>query len=146
MLRDRLVPQLCLLFCSCGMPVLLACPRGDVILAQAAFPLNDVIFCLHQEQITYLSTNSAAALINQAENTKHKLPLRAGYCRNPSSWYLLHCICNFTVYFLPNMCVNKTLQKGLFCNLFHNIIFLENCHSQKQSWVEYFENFLRKSK
>jgi hypothetical protein len=32
-------------------------PPGDVILAQLACPLNDVIFCLHQEQLTYLSTN-----------------------------------------------------------------------------------------
>jgi hypothetical protein len=44
-----LAPQLCLLFWPSGMPVLLACPPGDVILAQLAGPLNDVIFCLHRE-------------------------------------------------------------------------------------------------
>jgi hypothetical protein len=37
--------------------VLLAYPPGDIILAQLASPLNDVIFCLHQDQETYLSTN-----------------------------------------------------------------------------------------
>ncbi len=31
-------------------------PSGDIILAQLAYPMNDVIFCLHQEQLTYLST------------------------------------------------------------------------------------------
>jgi len=30
---------------------------GDVILTQLACPLNDVIFCLHWEYLTYLSTN-----------------------------------------------------------------------------------------
>jgi len=32
-------------------------PPGDVIFALLACPLNDVIFGLHQEQQTYLSTN-----------------------------------------------------------------------------------------
>jgi hypothetical protein len=32
-------------------------PPGDIILAQLAYPLSDVIFCLGQEQLTYLSTN-----------------------------------------------------------------------------------------
>jgi len=43
--RERLVTQLCLLFWLGGMPVsavsLLSC---DVILAQLACPLNDIIF------------------------------------------------------------------------------------------------------
>ncbi len=32
-------------------------PPGDVTFVQLAFSLNDVIFCLHWEQLTYLSTN-----------------------------------------------------------------------------------------
>jgi hypothetical protein len=44
-------------FLSGGTLVLLAYPPGDIILAQLASPLNDVIFCLHQDQETYLSTN-----------------------------------------------------------------------------------------
>jgi hypothetical protein len=31
-------------------------PLGDVIFAQLACPLNDVIFCLCWEKLTYLST------------------------------------------------------------------------------------------
>jgi hypothetical protein len=31
-------------------------PPGFVILAQLACPMNDVNLCLHQEQLTYLST------------------------------------------------------------------------------------------
>jgi hypothetical protein len=32
-----------------GTPVLLTCPPSDIILAQPVCPLNDIIFCLHQE-------------------------------------------------------------------------------------------------
>ncbi len=39
-----LVPQLCLLIWSGGAPVLFACPLGDVIVVQLAWPLNDVIY------------------------------------------------------------------------------------------------------
>ncbi len=34
---------------------------ADVIFAQLACPLNDVIFCLHQEKPTFLSTSIAQA-------------------------------------------------------------------------------------
>ncbi len=32
-------------------------PLSDIILAQLACPLSDVMFCLHSQQLTYLSTN-----------------------------------------------------------------------------------------
>ncbi len=37
--------------------MLLAHPQVTSFLAQLASPLNDVIFCLHQEKTTYLSTS-----------------------------------------------------------------------------------------
>ncbi len=37
---------------------------GDVIFAQLACPLNYVIFCLHQEQLTYLLTKIALSHFN----------------------------------------------------------------------------------
>jgi hypothetical protein len=43
-------------------------PPAEIIFAQLACPLNDVIFCLHQEERTFLSTNivaiSALNLVN----------------------------------------------------------------------------------
>ncbi len=39
------------------MPVLLASSPSDVILAQLACPKSDVMFWLHLEEPTYLSTN-----------------------------------------------------------------------------------------
>ncbi len=44
LLRDRLVTQVCLLFWSGGKASALSLPPGDIILAQLACPLNDVIF------------------------------------------------------------------------------------------------------
>ncbi len=38
-------------------------PPGGVILAQLACPPNEVIFCLHLEYLTYLTTNIAAKFI-----------------------------------------------------------------------------------
>jgi hypothetical protein len=54
LLRDRLVTQICLLFWLGGMTALFACPPVDVILAQLACPLNDVIF-MFTSGITNLS-------------------------------------------------------------------------------------------
>jgi hypothetical protein len=47
------------------MPVLLACPQA-MFFAHLACPLNDIIFCLHQEQPTYTSTNIAVVLFKKA--------------------------------------------------------------------------------
>ncbi len=38
-------------------------PPGDIILAQLACPLKDIIFCLHQEYLTYLSTSIVAVAL-----------------------------------------------------------------------------------
>ncbi len=45
--RDRLAPQLCLVLGWVARQCCYLTP-GDVILAQLACPLNDLIFCLHQ--------------------------------------------------------------------------------------------------
>jgi len=45
---ERLAPQLCLLLVGCHASAV-SFPPGDVILAQLACPLNDIIFYLHQE-------------------------------------------------------------------------------------------------
>ena len=46
LLRERFVTQLCLQISLGGMPVLLASPLGDIILAQLACPLSDIMFRL----------------------------------------------------------------------------------------------------
>jgi hypothetical protein len=56
---QKKVPQLCLLFWLGNMLVLLACPPGDIILAQHDCTLNDITFCLHQKYLTCLSINIA---------------------------------------------------------------------------------------
>jgi hypothetical protein len=48
--------QVCLLFCSGGMPVLLACPQVESFWPSKP-ALKDIIFGLHQEELTYLSAN-----------------------------------------------------------------------------------------
>ncbi len=44
-------------------------PPGDIILAQLAWPLNDVIFCLHREQLTYLYKHSAECHYAECQGT-----------------------------------------------------------------------------
>jgi hypothetical protein len=45
----RLGPKLCLCLCLGGTPVVLACPRVDIIFVHLPCPLNNIIFQLHLE-------------------------------------------------------------------------------------------------
>ncbi len=48
-------------------PSAVSLPPGDIILAQLACPLNDIIFCLHWDEVTYLSTNIGVAVCRYAD-------------------------------------------------------------------------------
>ncbi len=67
---DRFVTQLCLLFLHRLHTGAISLPPSDIILAELACPLSDIMFCLHKEWLTYLSLNIATYKV-QGPHSQH---------------------------------------------------------------------------